>query len=1519
MIEKNNITAQFSGAKQQLLERLLQGKAQQTSKSNVLHSLPQIVPDLEGRYQPFPLTEMQQAYWLGRGDVFDLGNVSMHHYIELDGKDLEIEKFNFAWNKLVKHHEMMRAVVLANGQQQILAEVPSYEIQIIDLREQDEQTINSQLQEIRDRLSHQVLPLDQWPQFEIVATQYSDRHFRLHISLDSWCVDYWSSIKLFQDLSHFYNQPDQPLPNLEISFRDYVLATLSLKDSPSYQRSLDYWLQRIPTLPPAPELPLAKNPHSVVNPQFKRLQATIDCSTWQQLKQRGSQVNLTATGVLLAAYAEVLTLWSKQPRFTINVPSFNRLPVHPQVNEIIGECASFTLLEIDNTREESFVARAQRIQNQLWEDLEHEYVSGVRVLREWNRVQEKAGAGTMPIVFTHGPQADENNPLAIALIEEQTEIIYSISQTPQVWLDNQYSVKADGSLSFNWDFVEGLFPPNMIEDMFDAYCRLLKLLANQPTAWQQSTLPLLPPTQLKQRTEINSNYRPLSSDLLHTLFTAQVPQRPNQAAIITSNYSLTYEELSHRVHYLGHQLRGLGATPNQLVAVVMEKGWEQIVAVLGILAAGAAYVPIDPALPPERQSKLLALCQVKIIITQAHLNHSLTWPSGVQRLVVDKSEVPTNLQSLTPVQKPEDLAYIIYTSGSTGEPKGVMIDHRGAVNTIIDINQRFRVNPQDRVLALSSLSFDLSVYDIFGTLAAGGTIVIPDHAASKDPAHWAELITTQQVTVWNSVPALMQMLVEYATNRNDCVLDSLRLVLLSGDWIPLSLPERIQTLVKDVELISLGGATEASIWSIFSPIPVGEGQLQSIPYGLPLTNQQFYVLNSALAAVPVWVPGQLYIGGIGLAQGYWQNPEKTAVSFITHPVTGERLYRTGDLGRYLPSGEIELIGREDAQVKVRGYRIELGEIETVIKQHPEIQDVAIAAVGEQHGNKQLVAYIVPKPQASTLFTREGKDPLETLPLWETVVQAGQKQAQQTLDWVDVSTFATGWELLERVYANSVRVAFNKLGVFSKVGEQYSIDSLMEKCQIKPRYCKWLARALKSLVDVGLLQQQGKIFSNVFPLPTEPLSTVLADITAEEWQKFGFTPAMVKSLVSTAEQLANILTENLHSAQIYAAEETSEIYQRLFEYCNAIARELTQAITQSWLPKGQLRILEVGAGIGSTTSHLLPVLSPDRTTYFYTDISQYFLQLAQEKFAAYLFLNTGILNIEADPQSQGYEPHSFDLIIASSVLHVARDIKSTLRYLRSLLSPNGLLLLIEETQFHRPFDLGMGLQQGFDRFEDEDLRQNHPLLSREQWQTILTSAGFVNSAIFTQPDSVPNFLGFDVLLAQAPAFVQKFQSQELQKFIKQKLPEYMIPYTYHVLETLPLTANGKVNRQALSAIKSIQPERSKTFIAPQNPLEITIAEIWSKILKLEKIGTQDNFFDLGGDSLIATQVHQQLREKLSQDFPLVKIFEYPNISSLAKYLSNQETETQTVQQSSERGEKRKAAAQEKRRRYKENSN
>ncbi|MGB7443481.1 MAG: amino acid adenylation domain-containing protein [Coleofasciculaceae cyanobacterium] len=918
-------------------------------------SLPEVLPAPESRYEPFPLTDMQHAFWVGRSGILELGNVSNHGYYEIEGNDLNPARLNQALQKLIERHDMLRAVVLPDGQQQVLEQVSAYQMQVLDLRDKDQATIKKELAAIRDRLSHQVLPSDQWPLFDFRLTLLEKGCARLHVSYDLQVFDAWSLFRLFDEWFQLYQNPQLELKPLEITFRDYVLAEQAWQNTQQYKRSQEYWFNRLDNLPPAPDLPLAKSPKQLKQHHCQRYEGRLDKNNWQKLKEKAAQTGLTPSGLLLAAFAEILTVWSKEPQFTINLALFNRLPLHPQVNDILGDFTSVTLLAVDNSTAESFTQRSQRLQQQLWRDLEHRYFSGVRVVRELNR--RKGGIpSAMPVVFT--------STLGFSSLGQETltfshfgQLVYGISQASQAWMDIQVW-EEKGELTFNWDVVKELFPDGLIEDMFEAYCRFLEQLASSESAWVETRRNLIPPDQLAQRDAINATETAIPEEMLHSLFAKQVPARVNEPAIITSQRSLTYRELYELSNQLAHKLRSLGATPNQLIAVVMEKGWEQIVAVLGILASGAAYVPIDPNLPQDRLSYLLENSQVEIVLSQSWLDEQLTWPGQVKRLYIDKEDLAKeSKEPLKPVQTPDDLAYVIYTSGSTGFPKGVMITHRNVANVVVHTNKRFNVSSQDRILALTALHHDLSVYDIFGLLSAGGTIIMPDACGVKDPTHWAELMVREEVTLWNSVPAMMAMLLDYEESPSQHQFSSLRLAILGGDWLPVSLPNRLKALAPAAEILSIGGPTETTIWNIGYLIQEVDPAWKSIPYGQPLANSKYYILNEILEDCPTWVPGQMYCAGVQLAKSYWRNKEKTDTNFIIHPRTGERLYRTGDLGRYLPDGNIEFLGRVDFQIKIRGHRIEVGEIEATLRQHRDVRSAVVTVVSEGK-QERLLGYIV---------------------------------------------------------------------------------------------------------------------------------------------------------------------------------------------------------------------------------------------------------------------------------------------------------------------------------------------------------------------------------------------------------------------------------------------------------------------------------------------------------------------------------------------------------------------------------
>ncbi|RMM89311.1 Non-ribosomal peptide synthetase [Pseudomonas savastanoi pv. glycinea] len=915
-----------------------------------------IEADRGARYAPFPLTDIQQAYWFGRESSVSLGGVSAHGYEELRIPGLDVPRFEQALNRMIQRHDMLRVVFRSDGTQQVLEDVPTYWMPRSDLRGLPVAAAQQALQDTRERQSHQVLDASCWPLFEFSLSLLDDSISHLHISLDALIVDAASTQILARELMAFYTDPQLQLPEPGLTFRDYVLAEQRLRSDRRYEQALGYWREKVATLAPAPDLPLVCQPESISQPHFTRRDRELSVQQWSRLKELARQFAVTPSVMLLTAFSEVLALWSRQPRFTLSLPLFNRMPLHADVDDIIGDFTSLILLEVSLEAAASFTDKARAVQARLWQDIDHSVVSGVRVLRELSQargVQQTA----MPVVFNStlseaAPELAEFN-LADAL---NAEHMHSITQTPQVWLDHTL-LELEGHLLFNWDSIDELFPVGMIEQMFVAYNALLdRLLA--PDAWSANTAQLIPLAHLPM-----PDAAPVDSALMHELFDRQALAAPDALAVIGTQRQLSYRQLRAEARHLAARLQRMGVVPNRLVAVVMERGWEQVVATLAIQYAGGAYLPLDPTLPTERLEHILQRAEASLALTQPALLQRIEWPEQIKVISVTDPVISGDAISDQPELHavdltPDDLAYVIYTSGSTGMPKGVVIDHRGAVNTLLDINRRFAVGARDRVLAISSLSFDLSVYDFFGMLAAGAAVVLLEPQQALDPAHWLALIERHQVSLWNSVPALFSMLLEYAEGERSALPSSLRVAMLSGDWIPLTLPERAWALQPTLQLISLGGATEASIWSILYPLQQVDPHWRSIPYGKPLDHQRFYVLDDALQVRPTWVAGQLYIGGIGLAKGYWRDETLSAGSFYAHPLTGERLYRTGDLGRWLPDGNIEFLGREDTQVKVQGHRIELGEIEAALNRHPGVQSAVVRVLGEALGEKRLAGYVL---------------------------------------------------------------------------------------------------------------------------------------------------------------------------------------------------------------------------------------------------------------------------------------------------------------------------------------------------------------------------------------------------------------------------------------------------------------------------------------------------------------------------------------------------------------------------------
>ncbi|MDQ0792946.1 amino acid adenylation domain-containing protein [Streptomyces sp. B1I3] len=453
---------------------------------------------------------------------------------------------------------------------------------------------------------------------------------------------------------------------------------------------------------------------------------------------------------------------------------------------------------------------------------------------------------------------------------------------------------------------------------------------------------------------------------LHEAFEERAAADSEAVALVRGAEEWTYGEVNAAANRLARHLRGLGAGPGGRVGICLDRSPDLLVAVLGVLKSGSAYVPLDPDYPELRIAAMVTGTSCAVIVSRSGLSSRLA-EAGPQIVELDRdaalwaSASPENVRSGV---APGDLAYVIHTSGSTGAPKPIALRHRGVMNNIADLNSRFSVGPGDRVLALSSPSFDMSVYEFLGLTVAGGTVVLPEPALAKDPQHWADLLAAHRITVWNSAPALLELVVEQLEQSGAPPLDALRLALLGGDWVPLSLPGRTRRAAPGLRFVALGGATESSIHSTLYEVGEVDPGWTSIPYGRPMANQRTYVLDSALQPVPPGVPGELHLAGIGLATGYLDRPELTGERFFDWScgeVTGERLYRTGDVARHGPDGLIELLGRSDFQVKVNGHRIELGEIEAALRSHETVREAVVATRKDAAGDLRLVGYVVPEP------------------------------------------------------------------------------------------------------------------------------------------------------------------------------------------------------------------------------------------------------------------------------------------------------------------------------------------------------------------------------------------------------------------------------------------------------------------------------------------------------------------------------------------------------------------------------
>ncbi|HET6974042.1 MAG TPA: amino acid adenylation domain-containing protein [Pyrinomonadaceae bacterium] len=915
---------------------------------------------------PLPLSFAQQRLWFL--DQLEPGSAAYHVpiLIRLTGP-LNASTLEQSIREVVNRHESLRTTFKNVDERpvQVIAPPGSWRLNAIDLSETDE----PEREALRRAKREALLPFDLSTGPLLRATLWhvgADIHILLlamhHIVADGWSIGIFVS-----ELSAIYNAA--PLAELPCQYADFAQWQRRQLSGEALATHLDYWKQRLRGPIPPIELPSrrVRSTTNDVSAATESMPFPEELTT--SLQQLSRHHGVTTFMTLLAAFQTLLHRYTGLDDIAVGTPVANR--TRTETESLIGFFANTLVLRGDVSGDPSFDELLTRVRTLTLEAHAHQDVPFELLVEELQpeRDLDRTPLFQIMLVMQNTP------PPVIDLPGVRVEQLELETTAPKFDLV-LFLKESDGSLSGSWEYNPARFDAETIRGLASHFETLLESAIADPSQ-RISQLNML---RDDERQLVVSKWNDTAVEYpraagLHKLFETQAARTPKATALVYDDERLTYEELNERANQLAHHLRGSGVGPETRVGICLERSLEMVIGLLGILKAGAAYVPLEPSYPQERLSLMIEEAGIRVVLTTQRFREILS----VDAICLDADWNQIARQSkANPATNtvPGNLAYVIYTSGSTGKPKGSMITHEGICNRLLWMQDAYRLTAADRVLQKTPYTFDVSLWEFFWPLITGARLVMARPGGQGDSRYLVETIRQEKITTMHFVPSMLAVFLE-EREAGEC--RSLKRVICSGEALSYELKEKFVKLLP-AELHNLYGPTEASVdvtyWDCRSEL-----ERAIVPIGRPIANTQIYVLDKNLQVVPVGVPGELYIGGAGLARGYLNKPDLTAERFLPDPFGGARLYRTGDLARYLADGNVKYLGRTDHQVKLRGFRIELGEIEAALNEHSAVQQAVVVA-----RDKRLVAYVVPDPQRAAPINRllglEAAGQLENLTQFE---------------------------------------------------------------------------------------------------------------------------------------------------------------------------------------------------------------------------------------------------------------------------------------------------------------------------------------------------------------------------------------------------------------------------------------------------------------------------------------------------------------------------------------------------------
>jgi amino acid adenylation domain-containing protein len=1067
-------------------------------------------------------------------------------------------------------------------------------------------------------------------------------------------------------------------------------------------------------------------------------------------------------------------------------------------------------------------------------------------------------------------------------------------------------ISQDNSLITEFHYDAELLAEREIERLSEQFSQFVENVIEKPT----STISELEILSSRERQQLLVDFNQTKTDYpkdrcIHQLFEEQAKRTPDNIAVICGDRQLTYAQLNQKANQLAHYLKQQGVSAEVLVGICVERSLDMIVGLLGILKAGGVYVPLDPAYPQNRLAFMLEDARVSLLLTQEKLVTKLPEKNSLV-ICLDRDwnaiaqEPKNNLVSET---TSNNLAYVMYTSGSTGKPKGVMISHQGLVNYLTWCTQAYAVEKGGGSPVQSSIGFDATITSLYSPLLVGQKVVL---LPEKDEIEALSQIlsSNNNFSLVKLTPAHLELLSQLLPNKE--AESQTRALIVGGEALLEKTLSFWRTYTPQTRIINEYGPTETVVGCCVYEVSEQNSLSGTIPIGRPIANTELYILDKHLQPVPIGVPGELYIGGVGVARGYFNRPELTGERFLPNPYgnePGTRLYKTGDKARYLSDGNIEYLGRIDNQVKIRSFRIELGEIEAVLTQHPGVREAVVLAWEDNPGDKRLVSYLVPDPQyeansASNSTTEAYSDRVSQ---WQQVFNNTYSQSAPEGDL----TFNTlGWnesytglpiakeEMREWLDSTVERILVRHPKRLLEIGCGTGLLLL----RIAPHCARYFGTDISRSALDNIERQIAKLESP-WSQVTLALKSAdnLEDITPKAFdgvilnsvvQYFPSIDYLVKVLESAANKLdagGFIFVGDVRSLPLLEAFHADV---QLHKAPGSLSKvDLRQRVQTNINEEEELAI---APAFFYVLKQHLPQISHVRVQL---KRGRYHNELTRFRYDVILYVGTEVYST-VEPQYLDWQENKLTL---STICQRLRETQPEILIVKNV--PNtrvrSQLRLVELLKSNEEFatadELRQALQQSF---------QEKGIDPEDFWSL---SGEFPYTIDINWSDT--DVACYDVVFKQSaiafPIVQKSFQQKpwneyannpqqgklsrqlipQLRSFLQENLPDYMIPSAFMRMKAFPLTSNGKVNRCALPT-----PDTSRhlegDLVAPRDRIEEVLAQIWLQVLGVERLGVYDNFFELGGHSLLATQVISHIRDTLKVELPLRRLFESPTIAGLA---------------------------------------